>query len=145
MHEDSLTSWDIDQMPWNKMKALLELEEDDKMHLVDPADYYKSYTEERKGSSDQRIAVVFAEGEIRDEQDQPGLITGDKYVTELRKLRKNDKVKAVVLRVNSPGGSVISSDDIWHEVERIQEAGKPVVVSMGGSGCFRRILYFLRV
>ncbi|MCL4163878.1 UNVERIFIED_CONTAM: hypothetical protein GTU68_024977 [Idotea baltica] len=59
------------------------------------------------------------------------MITGDHYVDLLKKLRKNDKVKAIVLRVNSPGGSVISSDAIWHEVERIQEDGKPVVVSMG--------------
>ncbi len=115
----------------DKLKEMIEIEEDDKMYLVDPADYYLSYTESRTGNSSERIAVVFAEGEIRDGQDQEGLITGDKYVGILRKLRKDDKVKAVVLRVNSPGGSVISSDDIWHEVERIQDAGKPVVVSMG--------------
>jgi protease-4 len=113
------------------LKQQIGLESEDKMYLVDPEDYYLSYTEERKGSSKQRIAVVYAEGEIRDGEDQPGLITGDKYVSLLRKLRKDEKVKAVVLRVNSPGGSVISSDDIWHEVERIQEAGKPVIVSMG--------------
>ncbi len=115
----------------DKLKELIGLEDDDKMSLVDPADYYNSYSKTRTGNSKQRVAVVYAEGEIRDGQDEPGLITGDKYVGVLRKLRKDDKVKAVVLRVNSPGGSVISSDDIWHEIERIQEAGKPVVVSMG--------------
>jgi len=114
-----------------KLKELIEIEEDDKMYLVDPSSYGMSYKESTSGSSKQRVAVVYAEGEIRDGEDTPGMITGDKYVALLRKLRYNDDVKAVVLRVNSPGGSVISSDAIWHEVERIQEAGKPVIVSMG--------------
>lgn len=116
---------------FDKIKELLELEDDDKIHLVRPDKYVNTYNEERKGDSKQRVAVVFAEGEIGDGANEPGKITGDKYVTILRKLRKQEKVKAVVLRVNSPGGSVISSDDIWHEVERLQEEGKPVVVSMG--------------
>ena len=114
-----------------KLKELIELEPDDKMNLVDPADYFQSYTIAKSGSSNERIAVVYAEGEIRDGQETAGMITGDHYVDLLKKLRKNDKVKAVVLRINSPGGSVISSDAIWHEVERLQEDGKPVVVSMG--------------
>lgn len=115
----------------DRMKDILELDEDEKLHLVAPSHYVNTFKKDRSGDSKQRIAVVFAEGEIGDGENEPGKITGDKYVNVLRKLRKNDKVKAVVLRVNSPGGSVISSDDIWHEVERIQEAGKPVVVSMG--------------
>ena len=113
------------------LKTKVGIEDDDKIYLVQPDDYFQSYTIDSKGSSKERIAVVYAEGEIRDGKDTEGMITGDRYVSLLRKLRKDDKVKAVVLRVNSPGGSVISSDDIWHEVERIQEVGKPVVVSMG--------------
>ena len=57
-------------------------------------------------------------------------ISGDHYLKLLQKIRKNDKIKAVVLRVNSPGGSAFASDLIWRELELIQK-DKPVVVSMG--------------
>ena len=113
------------------MKYRIGLGEDDKMYLLDMNDYFTSRSKTKTGDRDNRIAVVYAEGEITNGEDQPGVVTADKYVHTLRKLRKDDKVKAVVLRVNSPGGSVIASDDIWAEIERIQEAGKPVITSMG--------------
>jgi protease-4 len=79
-----------------------------------------------------RIAVLYAEGEIADEL--LSSVYGDKLITgktagELEKLRKDDKVKAVVLRVNSPGGSAYISEQIWHEVTELKKV-KPIVVSM---------------
>ena len=56
---------------------------------------------------------------------------GDKIAEELRKIRENDDVKAVVLRVNSPGGSGLASEVMWREIQKVKQAGKPVVVSMG--------------
>jgi protease-4 len=76
------------------------------------------------------IAVVYAEGEIVDGQGDPGQVGGDRFAAKLRELRLDDSVKAVVLRVNSPGGSVIASEAIGREIHLIR-AKKPVIVSMG--------------
>lgn len=78
----------------------------------------------------QRIAVVYAEGEIVDGDGKPGQVGGDKLSRELRKLRLDKDVKAIVLRVNSPGGSATASELIQREVILAKKA-KPVVVSMG--------------
>jgi protease-4 len=81
-----------------------------------------------------KIAVLYAEGEIMNETTSSpynsATIITEKMAVELNKLYKDDDVKAVVLRVNSPGGSAFISDQIWHEVVRMKEA-KPLVVSMG--------------
>jgi protease-4 len=82
------------------------------------------------GATD-RIAVVYAEGEIVDGEGKYGQTGSAKYTRILRKIREDDKVKAVVLRINSPGGSSMASDNILHEVDLIKSTGKPVVVSMG--------------
>jgi len=83
-----------------------------------------------------RIAVYYAVGEIMD--DIPGgtfsteeCIVGSQTIKELSRLREDDQVKAVVLRVNSPGGSAFASEQIWNEVVKLK-AKKPVIVSMGG-------------
>lgn len=76
------------------------------------------------------VAVVYAEGEIIDGEGAPGMVGGDRLARELRKLRHDEKVKAVVLRINSPGGSAIASEVIRSELVLLNEA-KPVVVSMG--------------
>ncbi|MBW4520847.1 MAG: signal peptide peptidase SppA [Scytolyngbya sp. HA4215-MV1] len=76
------------------------------------------------------IAVVYAEGEIVDGQGNSGEVGGDRLARQLRKLRLDKDVKAVVLRVNSPGGSVSASDIIQREVVLMQKT-KPIVVSMG--------------
>jgi len=78
-----------------------------------------------------KIAIVYAEGEIVDGTgNAEGLVYGDKLARILRQIRQDDSVKAVVLRVNSPGGSVSASETIQREVRLIQK-DKPVVVSMG--------------
>lgn len=80
--------------------------------------------------SDDQIAVVYASGEIVDGGDSEKNIVGNTFAEQIRKVRKDDNVKAVVIRVNSPGGSVLASDIVWDEVALTQKA-KPVIVSMG--------------
>ena len=79
--------------------------------------------------SDNKIAVVYAEGEITDNKGNG--IVGTEMVKTLGKVLNDKNVKAMVFRVNSPGGSANASEQIWHAVKLIQKAGKPVVVSMG--------------
>ena len=78
------------------------------------------------------IAVVFANGAIMDGEETPGNVGGDTTASQIRDARLDPKVKAIVLRVNSPGGSVSASEVIRAELAAARAAGKPVVVSMGG-------------
>lgn len=82
-----------------------------------------------KGSD--KVAIIVAKGTILDGTQKPGTIGGDSTAKLLRKARNNDDVKAVVLRVDSPGGSAYASEIIRQEVELLKKAGKPVVASMG--------------
>jgi len=82
-------------------------------------------------SSSDKIAVIVAKGTILDGTQKPGTIGGDSTAKLLRKARNNDTVKAVVLRVDSPGGSAFASEIIRQEVELLKAAGKPVIASMG--------------
>ncbi|MGQ5833486.1 signal peptide peptidase SppA [Serratia sp. IR-2025] len=79
-----------------------------------------------------KIAVVFANGAIMDGPQTPGNVGGDTTAAELRQTRLDPAIKAVVFRVNSPGGSVSASEVIRSELAAVRAAGKPVVVSMGG-------------
>ena len=78
-----------------------------------------------------KIAVIYAEGVIVDGEGGLGSVGGDKLARQLRKLRRDEEVKAVVLRVNSPGGSAVASEIILREVRLLGEE-KPIIVSMGG-------------
>ena len=78
-----------------------------------------------------KVAVIVAKGTILDGNQKTGTIGGDSTASLLRKARLNNKVKAVVLRVDSPGGSAYASEIIRQEIELIKQAGKPVVASMG--------------
>jgi protease-4 len=86
-----------------------------------------------KGQSDSgsKIAVVYAEGEIVDGEGSAVNVGGERYAREIRKFRLDPSVKAIVLRVNSPGGSGFASEEIYRELKAAGET-KPVVVSMGG-------------
>lgn len=77
------------------------------------------------------LGVVVAEGEIVDGSAGPGKVGGDSTAELIRKARENERVKALVLRVNSPGGSAFASERVRRELELTRKAGKPVVVSMG--------------
>ncbi|MFT6279794.1 MAG: protease-4, partial [Flavobacteriales bacterium] len=78
-----------------------------------------------------KVAVIYAVGAIESGEGDDQTIGSTRIAKALREARKDDKVKAVVLRVNSPGGSALASDVIWRETQLIKEAGKPLVVSMG--------------
>ncbi len=79
-----------------------------------------------------QIAVITAAGTILDGEAPPGSIGGDSLSKLIRKARENEQVKAVVMRIDSPGGSAAASEQIRHELELTQDKGKPVIVSMSG-------------
>jgi protease IV len=88
------------------------------------------HTLKKPATSDDRIALVVVQGEIIDGDSQPGQAGGDTIYDLLDQARRDDGVQAVVLRVNSPGGSVFASEQIRRGVEELRAAGKPVVASM---------------
>ncbi len=77
-----------------------------------------------------RIALIYAEGEIKDGKGEDGEIGSDDYRNLIRKVRLDKNIKAIVFRVNSPGGSALASEEIWRELTLAKKA-KPVVVSFG--------------
>jgi len=83
-----------------------------------------------KPSTDAHVGIVVASGDILDGHQAPGNIGGDSTSDLLRDARYNQSIKAVVLRVDSPGGSMFASEQILREVQALRQAGKPVVVSM---------------
>src|SRR5580693_5227043 len=83
-----------------------------------------------KGKSDSKVGIVVASGEIFDGRQLPGKIGGESTSDLLREARYDNAVKAVVLRIDSPGGSEFASEKILREVQALRKAGKPVVVSM---------------
>ena len=87
------------------------------------------------------VGVVVASGEILDGKQPPGTIGGESTAQLLRQARLDDEIKAVVLRIDSPGGSVLASEQIYREVQALKQAGKPVVVSMSDRRGLRRLLH----
>jgi protease-4 len=82
-------------------------------------------------SADRNVGVIVAAGEILDGEQAPGFVGGDTLASMLRDARLDDEIGAVVLRIDSPGGSMMASEVIRREVAALSEAGKPVVASMG--------------
>ncbi|EEA8304141.1 signal peptide peptidase SppA [Salmonella enterica subsp. enterica serovar Rubislaw] len=93
---------------------------------------YYDYSLKTPADTGGTIAVIFANGAIMDGEETPGNVGGDTTASQIRDARLDPKVKAIVLRVNSPGGSVNASEVIRSELAATRAAGKPVVVSMGG-------------
>ncbi|WP_370613683.1 signal peptide peptidase SppA [Citrobacter portucalensis] len=93
---------------------------------------YYDYSLKTPADTGDSIGVVFANGAIMDGEETPGNVGGDTTAAQIREARLDPKVKAIVLRVNSPGGSVSASEVIRAELAAAKAAGKPVVVSMGG-------------
>ncbi|MFN3761399.1 MAG: signal peptide peptidase SppA [Algoriphagus aquaeductus] len=110
------------------LKSKLGLEEDDQITTINATDL-GSLAKSKNITSKNRIAVILAEGEIVD-GDIEGAISSEKFAKEIRKARKDDNIKAIVLRVNSPGGSILASEVIWREMSEAKKA-KPLIVSMG--------------
>ena len=93
---------------------------------------YYDYNVKTPSDQGSAIAVIFANGAIMDGEETPGNVGGDTTAAQIRDARLDPKIKAIVLRVNSPGGSVTASEIIREELAAAKAAGKPVVVSMGG-------------
>ncbi len=115
----------------NRLRDRLGLEEDEDIKRVSLSAYAKASKADKDYSVKDKIAIIYAEGAIVDGNGTPGTIGDEQYVKYIKEARKSDRIKAVVLRVNSPGGSAMASENIWKEIRLTQEAGKPVVVSMG--------------
>jgi protease-4 len=113
----------------DEIKKQLKIGKDEVINFITPGSYLSSKSVKQYGKD--KVAVVFAEGEIIDGKGEEGQIGSDTYKNLIRKLRYNDNVKAIVLRVNSPGGSSLASEVIWRELYLARKEGKPVVVSMG--------------
>lgn len=101
----------------------------DKIEFVSLGNYVK-VSKPTTGDRNKKVAVIFAEGSIVDGKGDDGSIGSTTLSRQLRSARLDDKIKAVVLRVNSPGGSALASDVIWREVLLLKKT-KPVIVSMG--------------
>ncbi|MBO7494621.1 MAG: signal peptide peptidase SppA [Bacteroidales bacterium] len=113
------------------LKSKMNLGSDDKINYVSVIQYVKSLPQKKNYSSN-KVAVMYAFGEISDGKGDSGRgIYSDTFVKDFRKVYKDKDVKAIVLRVNSPGGSALASENIWHEIELAKKAGKKIVVSMG--------------
>lgn len=112
------------------LKKKVNCDEDEDLNFVSINTYKKSIHE--KTTASDKIAVVYAVGDIVDGKgDLSSKIYGESFIKELRKAYKDKDVKAIVLRVNSPGGSALASENIWREIELAKKAGKVVVTSMG--------------
>jgi len=110
------------------MKQKAGLKQDDKLSLVELKKYRK-LADDNSDYSKNRIAVVYATGEIVNGEGSENTIGGTKFAEEIRKARLDKNIKAIVLRINSPGGSAMASDVIWREVTLAKKV-KPVIASM---------------
>lgn len=109
------------------LRKKLNLKEKDKLNKISFAKYTESFKEEQ--SSDEEIAVLYASGAIYNGKGYDG-IYADTFIKEIKELKDNEDVKAVVLRINSPGGSANASEEILNELQLLK-AKKPLVVSFG--------------
>ena len=118
------------------LKTLVGIRQGDDLHVLGLQEMINLHKNVPKDPSGNIIAVYYATGEIVDNgqasplADGEPVISAEKITKDLRKLKEDRHVKAVVLRVNSPGGSAYASEQIWHAVKQLK-AEKPVVVSMG--------------
>ena len=115
----------------NAIRKLLKVDKDEDYNTVSIADYtQKTTTTSVNMDSNDAIAIVYAQGEIGSGEGDVNEIGEGSMRRSLQEARKDDDIKAIVLRINSPGGSALTSDLIWREIELTKRV-KPVVVSMG--------------
>lgn len=111
----------------------MHIDEDDSLPMLGLNEMINIKKNVPKDKSGNIVAVYYASGEITDNPisgaTEEGIV-GNKVIRDLRRLKENEDIKAVVLRVNSPGGSAFASEQIWHAVKELK-ATKPVIVSMG--------------
>ncbi len=131
--EEALEAGLIDRLMYKdelleELKTLAGTEGDIKPDQVDMAKYSKVSIEKQE-KADSTIALVFAEGSINMGKGQSGSIGGDSFASMMRKIRESGDYSAVVIRINSPGGNAMASDNMWREIE-LTKRKIPVVVSM---------------
>lgn len=115
----------------NAIKNLLKVAKDEDYNKVTILDYAKKVATTSKNiDADDKIAIIYAQGEIRSGEGDVDVIGEGSMRRSLQDARKDKNIKAIVLRIDSPGGSALTSDLIWREVELTKKV-KPVVVSMG--------------
>lgn len=110
------------------IKTKLGIAKKDDLKWIEIAKY--SATVAKNTESSNKVAVLVADGEIVDGEGKDGQIGGASFAKEVAKLRKDEKVKAIVLRINSPGGSALASDVMWRELV-LAKKEKPLIISMG--------------
>ena len=115
----------------NHLANLMEQENYDDVNFISLKKYDKVKNENARDKfKKEKVAVIYAQGEIQSGEGSETVIGSERISKAIRKARKDEKVKAIVLRVNSPGGSALASDVIWREM-KLAKKEKPVVVSMG--------------
>jgi protease-4 len=112
-----------------ELKRLLGIGKTDKLNFISVNKYHEAISLRRSGAD--RIAVIYAEGNIVDGWGSNDNIGGDKFRSIIRKARLDNSIRAIVLRVNSGGGSALASENIWRELQMAKQDGKPVIVSFG--------------
>ncbi len=132
--EDALRLKMVDKLAYydevqSDLKKLIGFGEKEKLNLVALKKYDKA-TGNSKPFAAKKIAIIYAVGEIRSGKGTDDVIGSDRLSEAIRKARSDSSIKAIVLRVNSPGGSALASDIIWREM-LLAKKTKPVVVSMG--------------
>ena len=112
------------------VRARLKLQEQKPIPLIPISQYQRQMAQEPRPAS-QRISVIIAEGAIHSKktEDEAG-IAPETFIPMLRRVAEDDQTKAIVIRINSPGGSFVGSDKIWNEIRRVAQK-KPVIASMG--------------
>ena len=111
------------------MKKKLSIEKDEDLNIIGLSKYNSSDLNRYEGKKDNNVAVIFATGEIHQGRADRNNIGSETIAAEIRKARLDEDIKAIVIRINSPGGSALASDIIWREVLLAAKV-KPVIASM---------------
>ncbi len=120
----------IDQVQ-DQLREKLGLKADEKISFVGLGKYAQNVEADKKDFKKNKVAIIYAEGGIQHGKGDETNIASEDYVKIIQKVRTDENVKAIVLRVNSGGGSALASDIIWHELKLAKEKGIPIVASMG--------------
>lgn len=118
-------------LAYDDIRQRIGLDDDEKIQFVSLKSYNLSHPPKVDYAQNSKIAVIYAEGTVVDGTGEYGTIGDDRYTKIIDELAEDNSIKAIVLRVNSPGGSAMSSENIWRSLMNVKETGVPVVVSMG--------------
>lgn len=120
-----------DDQVMDEFRKKLGVKKDEELNFVSLSKYESAATDYKSSDGDNKIAVLYAQGNIVSKGDNEDvMISSEEYLAQIRKLREDKSIKAIVFRVNSPGGSALASETIWRELVLTKKV-KPVIVSMG--------------